>query len=257
MLTKKQQAIQHLNWVHSSEILDDLTRFARSRSAPSEVKPCEICVNLPRGNKLSRSVWGTSIVAIVSSKLNRLDGSRLAVSMGVARIFQRGGHTDSYRGYSSDCHLNIVSCLLTRRLTKGGSRAPQDPPPPPGYAYGLSVGLLTIRLDWDDSSWMVVIWKEVNSPKGITGVPNCQDSTRYEGVVIYPLDSTCPPFKQPAWGPEVRCTSTNGNLSAYYILAQLCLECKNISRYSLQRIHSVAEKKLDTKICFRILLFTS
>ena len=49
--------------------------------------------------------------------------------MGVARIFQRGGHTDSYRGYSSDCHLNIVSCLLTRRLTKGGSRAPQDPPP--------------------------------------------------------------------------------------------------------------------------------
>ena len=53
--------------------------------------------------------------------------------MGVARIFQRGGHTDSYRGYSSDCHLNIVSCLLTRRLTKGGSRAPQDPP---GYAHG-------------------------------------------------------------------------------------------------------------------------
>ena len=52
--------------------------------------------------------------------------------MGVARIFQRGGHTDSYRGYSSDCHLNIVSCLLTRRLAKGGSRAPQDPP---GYAY--------------------------------------------------------------------------------------------------------------------------
>ena len=50
-------------------------------------------------------------------------------TMGVARIFQRGGgHTDSYRGYSSDCHLNIVSCLLTRRLTKGGSQAPQDPP---------------------------------------------------------------------------------------------------------------------------------
>ena len=53
------------------------------------------------------------------------------VHMGVARIFQRGGgggHTDSYRGYSSDCHLNIVSCLLTRRLTKRGLRAPQDPP---------------------------------------------------------------------------------------------------------------------------------
>ena len=53
---------------------------------------------------------------------------------GVARIFQRGGHTGSYRGYSPDCHLNIVGCLLTNRLTKGGSRAPQDPPP--GYALG-------------------------------------------------------------------------------------------------------------------------
>ena len=48
--------------------------------------------------------------------------------MGVARIFQRGGHTESNRGYSSDCHLNIVGYLLTKRLTKGGSRAPQDPP---------------------------------------------------------------------------------------------------------------------------------
>ena len=48
--------------------------------------------------------------------------------MGVARIFQRGGHTDSNRGYSSDCHQNIVGCLLTKRLTKGGSREPQDPP---------------------------------------------------------------------------------------------------------------------------------
>ena len=25
-------------------------------------------------------------------------------------------------------HLNIVGCLLKRRPTKGGSRAPQDPP---------------------------------------------------------------------------------------------------------------------------------
>ena len=49
--------------------------------------------------------------------------------MGVARIFQRGGHTDSYIGHSPNCHLNIVGCLLTKRLTKGGSRAPQDPPP--------------------------------------------------------------------------------------------------------------------------------
>ena len=27
-------------------------------------------------------------------------------------------------------YLNIVGCLLKRRPTKGGSRAPQDPPPP-------------------------------------------------------------------------------------------------------------------------------
>ena len=52
------------------------------------------------------------------------------LSMGVARIFQRG-HTESYRGYSPDCQLNIVGCLLTKRFTKGGSHAPQDLP---GYA---------------------------------------------------------------------------------------------------------------------------
>ena len=53
--------------------------------------------------------------------------------MGVARIFQRGGggYTESYKGYSPDYHLNIVGCLLTKRLIKGGSHAHQDPP---GYA---------------------------------------------------------------------------------------------------------------------------
>ena len=38
--------------------------------------------------------------------------------MGVARIFQRGGggggHTESYRGYSLDCHLN------SQDFSKGG-----------------------------------------------------------------------------------------------------------------------------------------
>ena len=58
-----------------------------------------------------------------------------SIIMGVARIFQRGGHTESYRGYSSDCHLNIVGCFLIKRLSKGGSHAPQDPP---GYALGHS-----------------------------------------------------------------------------------------------------------------------
>ena len=49
--------------------------------------------------------------------------------MGVARIFQRGGHTDSYIGYSPNCHLNIVGCLLTKRLTKGGVTGTPEPPP--------------------------------------------------------------------------------------------------------------------------------
>ena len=64
--------------------------------------------------------------------------------MGVARIFQRGGggHTESYRGYSPDCHLNIAGCLLTKRLTKrGGSHAPQDPR---GYALGMRSFTMTI-----------------------------------------------------------------------------------------------------------------
>ena len=50
------------------------------------------------------------------------------LSMGVARIFQRGGHTESYRGYSPDCHLNIVGCLLTKRFTKGGVTCTPGPP---------------------------------------------------------------------------------------------------------------------------------
>ena len=51
--------------------------------------------------------------------------------MGVARIFQRGGPTDSYIGYSPNCHLNIVGCLLTKRLTKGGGGGHGHPRTPP------------------------------------------------------------------------------------------------------------------------------
>ena len=57
--------------------------------------------------------------------------SNVNTSQGRSQDFSKGGgggHTGSYRGYSPDCHLNIVGCLLTKRLTKGGSRAPQDPP---------------------------------------------------------------------------------------------------------------------------------
>ena len=66
-------------------------------------------------------------ISMVPQFLRLIPG--VTCDMGVARIFQRGGHTDSYIGYSPNCHLNIVGCLLTKRLTKGGSRAPQDRPP--------------------------------------------------------------------------------------------------------------------------------
>ena len=61
--------------------------------------------------------------------------------MGIARIFQKGGHTEPYRGYSPDCHLNIVGCMLTKRFTKGGLKEPQDPPPQPS-AMPLDPGLV-------------------------------------------------------------------------------------------------------------------
>ena len=47
---------------------------------------------------------------------------------GVARIFQRGGHTVSNIIVMVFSPRNIVGCLLKKRLTKGGSQAPQDPP---------------------------------------------------------------------------------------------------------------------------------
>ena len=54
---------------------------------------------------------------------------------GRSQDFSKGGHTGSYRGYSPDCHLNIVGCLLTKRLTKGGVTG--TPGPPPGYALAM------------------------------------------------------------------------------------------------------------------------
>ena len=57
---------------------------------------------------------------------------------GVARIFQRGGHTVSKWGYSPYCHYGqgivmassppVVGCLVKKGLQKGWSRAPQDLP---------------------------------------------------------------------------------------------------------------------------------
>ena len=61
-------------------------------------------------------LWNTNNLINIR-KLISLAANRIP-SMGVARIFQRGPHTESYRGYSPDFHLNIVGCLLTKRLTK-------------------------------------------------------------------------------------------------------------------------------------------
>ena len=51
-------------------------------------------------------------------------------SRGLARIFQRGegGHTVSNIIVMAFSPRNIVGCFLKKSLTKGGSRAPQDPP---------------------------------------------------------------------------------------------------------------------------------
>ena len=63
------------------------------------------------------------------------------VLMDVAKIFQRGGHTESYIGYSPDCHLNIVGCLFTKKsLQRGGHGHPRTPPP--GYALACTRGFV-------------------------------------------------------------------------------------------------------------------
>ena len=53
---------------------------------------------------------------------------------GVARIFQRGGHTGSNNIVMAFSPRNIVGCLLKKGLTKGGSQAPQEPP-----SYSLEI----------------------------------------------------------------------------------------------------------------------
>ena len=97
--------------------------------------------------KSCRSVWQYQFSLVVScftDKISRMDISLCVVNRRLQGRSQEvskrgGGHTGSYRGYSPDCHLNIVGCLLIKRLTKGGegARAPQDLS---GYALGLLPG---------------------------------------------------------------------------------------------------------------------
>ena len=71
-------------------------------------------------------------------------------SRGVARIFQRGGHTVWKLGSSPDCHCGqcivkaflppVEGCLVKTLLQKGGSMAPQDP-----SCYALAVPFEIIK----------------------------------------------------------------------------------------------------------------
>ena len=74
--------------------------------------------------------------------------------MGVARIFQRGGHTESYRGYSPDCHLNIVGYFLTKRLTKGGGGVVTGTPGLP-----LATSLFDTEACMYDLNWALLFQK--------------------------------------------------------------------------------------------------
>ena len=55
-------------------------------------------------------------------------------SPGRSQDFSKGGHTESYIGYSPDCDLNIVGCFLTKRLIKGGGGGHGHPRTPHGRA---------------------------------------------------------------------------------------------------------------------------
>ena len=90
------------------------------------------------------------------------------VYMGVARIFQREGHTVSNRGYSRFRNLNIVGCLRKKRLTKGGgggSREPQDPPP-------LATPL---------------VYKTYTLASGFQHLIMCRTQRRSQGIVAYEI----------------------------------------------------------------------
>ena len=87
------------------------------------------------------------------------------VFRGVARIFQSGGHTVSNIIVMAFSPRNIVGCFLKKRLTKGGSRAPQEPP---RYALGIGINAVPSRFvcemvnDCNDSSFWRIVWNVTN-----------------------------------------------------------------------------------------------
>ena len=73
-----------------------------------------------------------------------MGGGGLTSVRGVARIFQRGGHTGSNNNY---CHgiFALEYCRLLKGL-QGGAWAPQDPP---SYALECGGGGTEGTLAWD------------------------------------------------------------------------------------------------------------
>ena len=68
------------------------------------------------------------VVSDFSNSLGVENAYQKELFRGVARMFQRGGHTVSNIIVMAFSPRNIVGCLLKKKPTKGGSRAPQDPP---------------------------------------------------------------------------------------------------------------------------------
>ena len=98
-------------------------------------------IRLTLNTKQANSNIAELVICKYTGEKAKIEVNRLQFSAGfrgVARIFQRGGggHTVSNIIVMAFSPRNIVGCLLEKGLTKGGSRAPQDPP---RYTLGLSI----------------------------------------------------------------------------------------------------------------------
>ena len=90
--------------------------------------------------KQPRSQGLSSCLPLSGRKKSPWSGLLTCVSRGVARIFQRGGHTVSKQGlfnYGQDIVMAfsppVVGCLVKKACKRGGHGHPRTPP---GYALG-------------------------------------------------------------------------------------------------------------------------
>ena len=140
-------------------------------------------------------------------------------NMSVARIFQRGGHTESYIGSSPDCHLNIVGCLLTKRLTKGGGWGhghPRTPMAAPlhnlqhrrmGRENQSSENKIHKYLSWCerlDRSWLILAWimdifkyRKNNKQRIVKHFRRISFPSQWAEQAGCPISHTCNPLLTP------------------------------------------------------------